>query len=112
MQEIGDINYYRCKKCRGYIKTVHVDAGVTPMMLGCRAFSRCSGYMISAFYVTPPPPVQTLLEQIERDRALDGRPFIFEWYKPTKRQLRKEPDSVKEYVKMGGLLLREKKNES
>jgi hypothetical protein len=82
------INTYTCKTCRNHIVTEDVNVGTTPMMLACRATPGCSGSMLSGMYKVD----QTLVP-------------THEWYKPAK--LPKEP-GMREHVKMGGLMLREK----
>lgn len=101
MQEPGDVNYYRCNVCGHYIKTVHVDGGVTPMNLACRATERCRGFMMSMFYAEPPAEILPSLANVP----------VYEWYMPTPKQLRRmrrnDPETY-EHCKQGGLLLRRK----
>jgi hypothetical protein len=83
------INTYRCDTCRKQIVVAHVDEGVTPMFLLCRATPLCPGRMTSAMY--------------RCDQTLEP---THEWYKPTK--LPPKGSVMRQHVQMGGLLLREK----
>lgn len=76
----GARNAYLCRVCERYTVVVHVDAGVTPMFLGCRASGiapgepgSCPGTASSTNYQPEPWP--------EADRG--GRPIpeaTWEWY--------------------------------
>lgn len=89
----GRKNAYHCETCGGYIVTIDVDSGVTPMFLGCRAADECKGRMASMMY--PPEPWG----------SLDSTPG-WEWYRPSERAARKMDSATFEHVKQGGLLLR------
>lgn len=80
----GRLNQYTCKTCGGVITTIDRDHGTTPMMLACRATKDCDGSMFSAMY------------QVESNLTPE-----WEWYKPVKAK-----GADREYVEMGGLLLR------
>lgn len=84
----GKINQYRCNACKRTITTVDSDEGTTPMYIACRQTGGCAGMMRSAFYSVD----QTLKPD-------------YEWYKPTGKV--KAKNGLREYVKMGGLLIRE-----
>ncbi|HES60142.1 MAG TPA: hypothetical protein ENO18_06910 [Caldithrix sp.] len=45
-------NAYICKKCRHVTLVVHIDEGVTPMMIRCE---NCGEIAISFMYRIPPP---------------------------------------------------------
>lgn len=107
----GEINGWACDKCGEVTYCVHVDDGVTPMFLACRAtgaVGACGGTGTSLMY--PPPPVP--------DHALAA--VRWEWYKPDPPKRRFDtdtgkfftpPDSLtpaeRQHVEQGGLLLRE-----
>lgn len=86
LDEISErrINQYTCTTCGGAITTIDRDAGTTPMFLNCRATEGCGGRMQSHMYRVDP----TLEPE-------------WEWYKPTNPK-----GADREYVKMGGLLIR------
>ena len=100
MSKRGEINGWTCDKCGETTYCVHVDDGVTPMFLGCRATGSpddCDGMGQSLMYPEPPAP-----------------PYVaaavrWEWYTPApkeKTELLLKPD-VLDHVERGGLLLRE-----
>jgi len=80
------LNQYTCRTCGKTITTVDRDEGTTPMMLACRATQGCDGSMFSAMY------------RVDPNLTPD-----WEWYKPAKLP----KGDMREYVEMGGLLLRE-----
>jgi len=80
------INEYTCRTCGMTIRTIDRDEGVTPMMINCRATKDCDGTMFSSMY-----------------RTNQTYPPQFEWYKPAK--LPKDRD-MREYIEMGGLMIR------
>lgn len=85
----GKPNTYTCPVCTQVLVTVDLDAGTTPMMLGCARTPGCSGMMVSACY--------------DVDPALVAR-ATHEWYHP---ELMDGLDDVtQEHVRKGGLLLR------
>lgn len=101
---MGDINGWRCEgsnkvaSCGGVTYAIHVDEGVTPMFLGCRATENCKGTAVSLMYPPPPAP-QHVLEAV-----------AWEWYKPDAaalRRLHRKNPALAEHVELGGLNLRE-----
>lgn len=84
------INQYTCDLCDGHIITVERDEGTTPLFIRCRATPNCPGKMLSAMYRISP-----LLAPNH------------EWYKPTHPL---KDQATRDYVKNGGLLLREIKS--
>lgn len=103
MSERGDKNAYFCEECGQYLVVVHVDAGVTPMFLACRATEGCQGTSRSMMY--PPEPWPDFVPKTP----------TYEWYMPSnaavwaKRKLR-YPDNpaygLAEHFLQGGLMLR------
>ena len=93
----GDINGYVCDTCKQHTFIVHVDDGVTPMFLACRAEgedpreAECKGRGTSLMYPTMPAP----------QHVIDG--VKWEWYKPAELP---ENEEMAEHVRKGGLLLR------
>lgn len=85
-------NIYDCPKCGGETVTRHVDEGVAPFLLGCKATPGCHGMARSRFYEVP---AET------EDRS------THEWFKPSKQEYRKLSRAMKEHVDLGGLDLRE-----
>ena len=101
----GEINGWRCLNeiagmkmdrpaCDGITYAIHVDDGVTPMFLGCRATEGCSGTGVSLMYPAPPVP----------KHVLDA--VAWEWYRPIGRELVELNEGEAQYVKNGGLLIR------
>lgn len=85
----GERNAYTCQVCNGRIITVHADDGVTPMFLACRADTPgCDGRMVSGMY-----------------RPVDGL-AMWEWYKPTRRAVKRLDPPMRQHVEAGGLILR------
>lgn len=81
---IGDLNAYFCVVCEGYIVTIDVALGVTPMFLNCHVLGKpgspgntCPGLSRSMMYPDPPWP--------EKDNC--GTPIptepTWEWYRPS-----------------------------
>lgn len=93
MKQRGAINAWRCDRCQQFTVAVHVDAGVTPMFLGCRADLICRGRATSLGY--PPAIPKTLLLKIR-----------WEWYKPQGKELRKMSMEMQQHVAAGGLAIR------
>lgn len=89
-------NVYTCAECRGQIVTIDVDDGTTPMQIECKATPGCTGGMFSSWYqVAPDAPAPS-----------------FEWYRPSAEETRQEERRVPgtaEHVRLGGLLLRPRK---
>jgi hypothetical protein len=96
----GEINGWTCDKCGGMTYVIHVDDGVTPFYLACRAsgdLDHCDGMGRSLFYPSAAPPPHVLAA------------VRWEWHTPgpeEKTRLLLEPE-VLEHVEKGGLLLRE-----
>lgn len=94
MSKRGEINGWRCDHCGHHTYVVHVDDGVTPMFLACRATAACKGTGTSLMY--PPPPVpQHVIEAVE-----------WEWFKPTPRAVRRMEPAMRDHIQKGGLELR------
>jgi hypothetical protein len=87
---IGKVNVYTCPKCGREMVTVDRDEGVTPFMLRCRVTLDCDGMAESCLYRPPP----------------DHGPPMFEWYKPTEKQLKKAEPSMRHHAEQGGLFIR------
>jgi hypothetical protein len=102
MNTKGDWNPYKCKVCGGITMTRHVDDGVTPMYLGCRAMGenpltgqlKCEGTAVSGMY--PNDPVPPSLRRLK----------VWEWYSPEASEFIKLNPYMRDHVEMGGLLLR------
>jgi hypothetical protein len=96
----GDINGWTCDTCRETTYCVHVDYGVTPMFLACRAEgvepreATCKGRGTSLMYPSTPPP-QHVIAAVQ-----------WEWYMPDEREKRGLAPETREHVDKGGLLLR------
>jgi len=94
----GEINGWRCDRCGQHTYCIHVNDGVTPMFLACRASGRlgdCDGTGASLMYPGGPPPAH-VIEAVQ-----------FEWYEPTGFEYRRLEPSAREHVDKGGLLLRD-----
>lgn len=83
----GKINQYKCATCGRVITTIDRDDGTTPMHIRCSQTGGCAGMMLSRFY------------QVDQTLKPD-----YEWYKPTGKV--KAKNGLRDYVKMGGLLIR------
>lgn len=88
-QSKGRLNSYVCEGCGGCIITIDLVSGVTPFMTACRVTDGCAGMMRSRFYHVPDDYVAT-----------------YEWYRPSREEIRGQRPEVREYVQAGGLLLR------
>lgn len=105
-------NAYWCPECHGYVVTVDVDEGVTPMFLACRVkgdprdqANDCKGQMQSMMY-----PVEPWPERDGFDTPIPTEP-TWEWYAPgstERKRLRRDEPGVYEHVERGGLLLRQR----
>lgn len=96
MMPAGSINAWKCPTCRGLTVAVHVDQGVTPMFLACRATPRCQGRAVSAGYPSAPIPPSIL--------AAVG----FEWRAASMTELkryRRENPPMYEHCRAGGLVI-------
>lgn len=102
-------NAYWCESCGGYIVTIDVDDGVTPMFLSCRVMgdigpeNTCHGKMRSMMYPDEPWPVE--------DPAGIPIPTIptWEWYMPDPKEvkrLKRKNRELYEHIHKGGLVLR------
>lgn len=100
-------NAYWCEDCHGYIVTVDIDEGVTPMFLACRVKGEpnapgndCKGTSRSMMYPAEPWP--------EKDGF--GHPIptepTWEWYAPGLDEANALSRDAFEHVQKGGLLLR------
>lgn len=85
-------NAYTCSECGFTFVTVHVDDGVTPFGILCRAANDCQGMATSHFYKLSPSVL-----------AIEP---TFEWYKPTENDPKMEDPAVREHVRQGGVMLR------
>jgi hypothetical protein len=88
---VGRENPYVCQSCGKLTTTVHVDDGVTPFMLNCRATPGCKGMSYSSFYPKGPRPAHV-------------PPPAWEWYRPADDQPLKDWEA--DHVAQGGVLLR------
>jgi hypothetical protein len=111
MSKRGEINGWRCDRCELITYAIHVDDGVTPMFLACRATGKlegCEGMGTSLMYPPPPVPDHVLAET------------RWEWYKPEPPKRRFDittgkfftpldslTPAARQHVEQGGLLLRE-----
>lgn len=94
MSKRGEINGWRCDECGHHTYVVHVDDGVTPMFLACRATAGCKGTGVSLMYPAPPVP-QHVIDAV-----------AWEWFKPTRRAVRRMEPEMRQHIEMGGLELR------
>ena len=91
----GSINGYQCDKCGRITYVVHVDPGVTPMFLACRASGQPDcGTGTSLMYPRSTPP-RGVVEAV-----------AWEWYRPTMKWARRKGPEMEEHVRKGGLALR------
>jgi hypothetical protein len=86
---VGKLNIYTCRECRGHVVTRDLEAGVTPFMVGCKATAGCKGMMESSFY--------RVWDQKMRASHV--------WYRPVSTGFLTAGE--RQHVEMGGLLLRE-----
>ena len=87
-------NIYICQECNGYIVTVDIDRGTTPMMVACKAIG-CVGRMYSQGYPDGEKPDHIGVA-------------TWYWFRPECNALGlfdENPD-VNDHVLHGGLLLR------
>lgn len=89
--ERGEVNAWRCPDCGRSTVAVHVDDGVTPFLLGCRATEGCRGRAVSAMY---------------RPTADERASVAWEWYRPSERWARRKGPEMLDHVRMGGLAIR------
>lgn len=91
------INGWYCPTCGQVTVVVHADAGVTPMMLACRATPDCDGVGQSLGY---PPGVPS-------NEVLDT--VAYEWAVPSRTQMKawkREAHPMYDHILAGGLALR------
>jgi len=95
----GSLNAYKCQTCGRVIFTIDMDKGVTPMYMSCKIESDCKGTMVSSGYPKVPAP-----EDWEKNFP------VWCWYRPEAGPLGlfHEDQIVDEYIRRGGLLLRER----
>ena len=79
-------NCYRCEKCGHIIKTIDIDKGTTPFIIGC---DECGGNSQSSMYRNMMPNFQP----------------TFEWYRPSLEETLKLTTGL-DHVLNGGLLMR------
>lgn len=98
-------NAYWCEACHGYVVTIDVDEGVTPMFLACRVKgdpsdpgNDCKGMSQSMMYPKEPWP-----ETDGYGNPIPTEP-TWEWFKPADPS--KLPPGMREHVEKGGLDLR------
>jgi hypothetical protein len=94
----GRINGWACDECGRITYVVHVDSGVTPMFLACRAEgvepdeASCKGRGVSLMYPDESPP-QHVLDAVK-----------WEWYRPT--DLSPLSPEMRDHIEKGGVALR------
>jgi hypothetical protein len=88
---VGRENPYTCKVCGGVTNTIHVDHGVTPFMLDCRATPGCKGMAVSSMY-----------PMFERPAHIPEP--TWEWYRPGPSQHLRVWEA--RHVAQGGALIR------
>lgn len=95
----GALNAYECQDCSKVVFTVDMDKGTTPMFMGCKVTAECRGTMVSSGYPSTPPPADW-----------EKRYPVWVWYRPEAGPLGLFHDDqmVDEYVRRGGLLLKER----
>ncbi len=83
------VNCYTCQKCFNVTKTIDIDAGVTPFIIGCEI---CGSDCYSSFY---------------NDTHRHINP-TFEWYRPSLPETLKQRKNVNtiDHILQGGLLKR------
>lgn len=85
------VNCYKCDHCKNVTKTIDVDNGVTPMLIGC---DNCGQMAKSTFYTDIVP----------------GQPPTKEWYRPTLEKVmkmhRRGYTNLMDHVLNGGLDIR------
>lgn len=91
------INGWYCSNCGQVTVVVHVDAGVTPMFLACRATPGCAGVGQSLGYPHDTPSNEVLAT------------VAHEWAVPSRSQMKawkRAGDPMYDHVARGGLVLR------
>lgn len=100
MSRRGEVNGWTCDRCGETTYCVHVDDGVTPMFLACRAHGEAGSCGMGTSLMYPAPPVPDHVIAAVR----------WEWYSPDPKEkttLYFEDPPVFDHVDKGGLLLRE-----
>jgi hypothetical protein len=93
----GKENIYSCPRCGGIVVTIDRDKGTTPMFLTCGKYNRGGcGYTMMHSHGYPAGP-----------RPAHIPPPTHEWYRPDDNELYHHRTAVLEYVRKGGLFLRE-----
>ena len=93
----GAVNAWKCDKCGQLTVARHVDEGVTPMFLACRAsgdLEGCDGQAVSSGYPAAPIP-DRILTRLE-----------WEWYKPGVMERMGMSLAMQDHISRGGLALR------
>lgn len=93
MMPVGSINAWQCEACGQLTSAVHVDPGVTPMFLACRATPGCRGRGTSRMYAAGATPVEGIR---------------FEWRAATKSEMKRwrhEDPAMHDHCRLGGLVL-------
>ena len=99
MNLTGKYNGYTCKQCGGVTMTYHIDDGVTPMFLLCRATTdpNCNGEAVSMGYpFDEHNPIPEHFTHLPR----------WEWYRPSSKEIRKMGQDYRDHIMRGGLALR------
>lgn len=91
------INGWHCDVCGRATIVVHVDLGVTPMLLRCRATPGCAGVGRSLGYPPFTPP-QAVLDLVELEWALPSVTQMKAW--------KRAHDPMYDHVLADGLVLR------
>jgi len=100
-------NAYWCPDCHGYVVTIDLVEGVTPMFLACRVLGEpddpantCKGRMQSMMYPEEPWP--------DKDGYDNEIPTVptWEWYHPGAAEFLRLSPEGQDHVRKGGLLLR------
>lgn len=88
----GAINAWACPDCKKLTVVLHQDAGVTPMLLGCRMTEGCEGQAFSLGYPPNPPP-----------RVVAAVRYV--WYRPSKKEFDTMSKEMRQHVSAGGLVI-------
>jgi hypothetical protein len=88
MEDIGQINNYRCKECGSSTITINLNVGTTPFMIKC---PHCGAIEASSCFYR----IDRVATRIEVTHC---------WYRPTKDYLREHPE-IKEHILNGGLIM-------
>lgn len=80
----GKVNCYTCKNCGHVVKTVDIDNGVTPFIIGC---DECGENMYSSFYKDNFPEIEP----------------TYEWFRPSLEATKKMSPGMQDHILNGGL---------